>query len=74
MTQTQTADKARQRLVVLVEHLIAHTKDHANELASARSGLADHIAAARLLDAAVTDLSRAHRSLGAFLECLTLSD
>ncbi len=74
MTQTPTADKARQRLVVLVEHLIEHTKDHADELADARSSLEDRAAATRLLDAALTDLGAAHRSLGAFLERLKVND
>ncbi len=65
------AEKSHQRLVVLVEHLIAHSKDHADELADARPGLVDDVAAVRLLDAALGDLAVAHRSLGNFLEGLT---
>lgn len=62
------ADRARQRLVVLVEHLIAHSKDHSDELAGECATLSQDPVATGLLDVALRDLAAAHRSLSAFLD------
>jgi hypothetical protein len=73
MSAVQGADRARKRLSVLVEHLIQHTQDHAEELAEAKSGLAQDDAAMHLLDLALADLAAAQRSLGAFRACVMVA-
>jgi hypothetical protein len=70
MSVVQNQDRARKRLSVLVEHLIEHTQDHADELLEAKAGLTEDAAALRLLDQALADLGIAQRSLGAFRDCV----
>jgi hypothetical protein len=74
MMGAQRADRTRQRLVVLLDHLIAHTQDHVSELTDAQGGLVDDAGAMRLLDHALADLATAQRSLGAFRNSLNGGD
>jgi hypothetical protein len=69
-----SADRARRRLVVLVEHLIAHSKDHAEELAAERALVSQDPIATDLLEVALHDLATAHRALGAFLHSISGAD
>ena len=66
----QNADRTRQRLAVLVAHLIEHTQDHADELIEAKGAIAENATAMRLLDGALADLAIAQRSLNAFRDCV----
>jgi hypothetical protein len=70
MSAVESTDRARKRLSVLVEHLIEHTQDHADELVEAKAGLTEDAKAMSLLDQALADLGVAQRSLGAFRDCV----
>ncbi len=74
MSVTETADRTRDRLVILVDHLIEHTQGHADHLIKVRGDLGEHAKAMGLLDQALADLAVAQRSLSAFRDSVIVGD